>query len=246
MATGTWKLKSHRDFQAEDSQCPAQSKSLWGAILFNICQKLLIIFFGFVKCPASLVLFLSCTCTQMHVCTFLICTYIIYKHTHMDKPIPHINILKKYLYTYICTHLIVCVHSVMFKACNSGAVNNDPWRTWPVENLPKYHCLECHRSINYALHEPSRSNVQGTHKTWEQWAVETKKWTVNSGQNKKRFTSQQPHFIRKCFIDVFPKRWFIHNVGKSGKVLETAQFPGLPPLDENMGWPTQSSTYIQT
>ena len=147
----------------------------------------------------------------------------------MDKPIPHINILKKYLYTYICTHLIVCVHSVMFKACNSGAVNNDPWRTWPVENLPKYHCLECHRSINYALHEPSRSNVQGTHKTWEQWAVETKseQWTVFKTRNGSHHSS--PISSENVSLMFFPNDGSYTTLGKVVKFWKLRNFPACPP-----------------
>lgn len=71
----------------------------------------------------------------MHVCTALIyvCTWSINTH-----------IWKKYLWfpheynvcicIYLCAHMLVCIHTVMFNPCNServnsGTVNSDQWNT---------------------------------------------------------------------------------------------------------------------
>ena len=62
--------------------------------------------------------------------------YIVQGHAqvlHRQRgPRAHYLNINVYIYAYICTHMIVCVNTVMFKACN-----NDPWSTMTSGKSPK-------------------------------------------------------------------------------------------------------------
>ena len=70
--------------------------------------------------------------------------------------------------------MLVCVHTVMFKACNSGAVNNDPWSTMTSGKSPKISLLAWNVTAESNIHcmSPADQMSKGStknHGNSEQW-----------------------------------------------------------------------------
>ena len=95
--------------------------------------------------------------------------------------------------------MLVCVHTVMFKACNSGAVNNDPWSTMTSGKSPKISLLAWNVTAESKIHCVSPAHQMSKGSTKNVGTVNSGNKKVNRGQSKKHFTSQQFHLNRKLF-----------------------------------------------